>query len=140
MAADEALAIGDGFQQCFLPLRRHGRVIVAAFLGQVHGGLEEEGIVLADRLRQELAAVLGAGDLEAVFLAQAGHDPFRQRQLVVLAALHDGMLKALRTREHEHVLLAAVRTSHPAEGKMRQTQRGGSGAASHQHLTTVHHQ
>ena len=66
-------------KNAFRPSAEIGGVLVGRpGLGEVAGGLEGEGVPLADLVGVEHPAVLGGDDLEAVLLADLGQDPLGQ--------------------------------------------------------------
>ncbi len=105
--ADEPLAAGDGVEERLLAVLRHRlAVLVGALGGEVAGGLEGEGVPLADLVGVEEGAVLGGDDLEAVLLAQVGQDPLGVAQLACFPG-DDRVLEARALGEEEHFRFAA---------------------------------
>src|SRR5205823_6812214 len=84
---DEALAGPDGVQQGLLPLGRHRRRPIGAGLGEVAGGVEEEGVVCVQAGGGEDAPVFRRRDVEAVLLAEVGYDLFGKGRAGILLFL-----------------------------------------------------
>jgi len=129
----EPLARRHGVQEAFLAFGGHGRVVAPLVgLGQVAGGVEGEGVVLA-QVAVEQAAVLGADDLESRPGPHLRQDLFGEGFAAVLA--HDrSVLEALAPREVQHLALLHFRRER-IEGEPRRPQ-GGTGAK--QELATFH--
>jgi hypothetical protein len=93
--------------------------------GQVSGGLEGEGVPLADLVGVEQATVLGGDDLEAVVLADLGEDAFGVAQLGTLSG-DDGVLEPRALGEEQDLLGAPLIRGEKAVHRAR-AEHGGAG-------------
>jgi len=66
-----------------LALLGHGRILVAAPLGQIARRVETERVVFGDVFRREHRAVLGKGERQVVLLPQLRQDFLRRAGLAV---------------------------------------------------------
>ena len=64
----------DGVEQGRLLCGGHGRVVVAAGLGQIARGVEKEGVVPGEVFRRENPSVLAEGELDVVRGRELGQD------------------------------------------------------------------
>src|SRR5207248_1288403 len=81
--ADETHAAVNGVEEGLLALRRHGRILVRAGLGEVTGGEEDEGVVFANVVGVEDAAVFGGGEVEAIVGGDFAKGGFGDAGLVI---------------------------------------------------------
>src|SRR5208282_4772724 len=73
MNANEAHAMLNGIEKGLLALRRHGWILVRAFLGEIAGREENDGGVIMELLRVKDAAVFRGGEIKMV-LGREGAD------------------------------------------------------------------
>ena len=125
MDADKPFAIPNGLQERFLASGRHGRIMVAAELGQIAGRIETEGIVFGDIFRCEHRAVLGKREFEVVLLAQRRQDFLRRARLALGLGNHIVLITG-GLGEKENFLGGIVRRSRTTHYEKHGRQRAAA--------------
>src|SRR6266498_1558187 len=93
MDSHESKSVMDGIEQRLFSWRRHGRVLIRPYCGQVSGGKEEYRSVLPKILGVENPAVLRGGHIKAILFSERSYRLFQNPGLVA-HGLHYVVLEA----------------------------------------------
>src|SRR5882762_4530008 len=99
--ADKSQALVNSIEQGLLALRRHCRVLVSSYRGQISGGEEEHCGMLPEILGIKNPAVFARRHVEAMLFPKGAYGLLNDAGLAA-SRLHYIVFKAGRLRENEH--------------------------------------